>query len=76
MTTDGLLIAVVATDSTPWAAAGFDLPNLDTDVLNTVSDFQPSFAVMWVNPNNPDLQQRWADTVAHENLGMRWVLLR
>ena len=66
VTTDGLLIAVVTTDGTPWAAAGFDLDKLESDAINTTDNFQPSFAMMWVNPDEPDLQERWADTVAHE----------
>ena len=65
-TTNGLLIPVVATDKTPWAALGFDVDNFESDVENTEEDFQPSLAVMFVNPDNPDLRGRWADTAAHE----------
>ena len=66
VTTDGLLIPVIVTDKAPWASAGFDVRNLDSDVENTHDDFQPSLAIMFVNPNNPNLRERWADTVAHE----------
>lgn len=66
VTTDGLPIPVIATDKTPWAAAGFDLDPLSADVVNTAEDFEPSLAVMFVNPDNRSLRARWADTAAHE----------
>ena len=66
VTTDGLLIPVIATDKSPWAAVDFDISNLESDVENTEEDFQPSLAIMFVNPNNPDFVGREADTAAHE----------
>ena len=51
VTTNGLLISVVATDKTPGGSLGFDLDNFESDVENTEEDFQPSFAAMFVNPD-------------------------